>query len=206
MANTTKSSIEQPAHLAIVPSRRSISINEKSNNDDGNTTKSNTEKNHEESKQSPSLSSQSSASSFQKSIQTLKWIIRDQWFLLAMSALILISSQVQVPGSQQKVKRTVITYLSVSVIFFINGCTFPTRTLIENWAKWKIHLFVQGQGYLVTSAVTFAVVSLCATNTGFSMSYSSSNIFVMLNTNSCSGPMAPHRILIRWVRSDNYVF
>lgn len=206
MANTTKSSIEQPSHLTIFPSQRSISVNEKDHSDNKNTPKSNTEENHEESKQHPRLSSQSSVSSFQKSIQTLIWVIRDQWFLLAMSALILISSQVQVPGAQQKVKRTIITYLSVSVIFFINGCTFPTRTLIENWAKWKIHLFVQGQSYLVTSAVTFAVVSLCATNTGFSTFDNSPNISVVLIAKFYSGPMASHRILIRWMWSDNDVF
>ncbi|CAI6336035.1 unnamed protein product [Periconia digitata] len=111
--------------------------------------------------------SQSSRSRLKRWVHLLQWIVVDQWFLLAMAALILISSQVQVPYEQQQIKRTVITYLTVSVIFFINGCTFPTRTLIENYKKWKVHLFVQGQCYLVTSAATFAVVSLCATNPKF---------------------------------------
>lgn len=84
-----------------------------------------------------------------------------------MASIILISSQVQVPASQQKIKRTAITYLSVSVIFFINGCTLPTRLLIENYMRWKLHFFVQLQCYLVCSAATFGVVSLCATNKGF---------------------------------------
>ncbi|KAF1958981.1 hypothetical protein CC80DRAFT_514948 [Byssothecium circinans] len=97
----------------------------------------------------------------------LKWFVVDQWFLLAMAAIILISSQVQVPNAQQHVKRTVVTYLSVSVVFFVNGCTFPTRVLIENWKRWKLHLFVQLQCYVVTSAAAFAVVSLCATNPNF---------------------------------------
>ncbi|KAJ4326426.1 hypothetical protein N0V94_000101 [Neodidymelliopsis sp. IMI 364377] len=95
------------------------------------------------------------------------WFLKDQWFLLAMGAIILVSSQVQVPASKQRIKRTVITYLSVSVIFFINGCTLPTRLLIENYMRWKLHAFVQLQCYLVCSAATFAIVSLCATNPSF---------------------------------------
>ncbi|KZM28636.1 uncharacterized protein EKO05_0003922 [Ascochyta rabiei] len=97
----------------------------------------------------------------------LLWFLKDQWFLLAMGLIILISSQVQVPASQQRIKRTAITYLSVSVIFFINGCTLPTRLLIENYMRWKLHAFVQLQCYLVCSAATFAIVSLCATNPNF---------------------------------------
>ncbi|KAJ8106531.1 hypothetical protein OPT61_g9474 [Boeremia exigua] len=100
-------------------------------------------------------------------VQWILWFVKDQWFLLAMSAIILVSSQVQVPASQQKVKRTAITYLSVSIIFFINGCTLPTRLLIENYKRWKLHFFVQLQCYLVCSAATFAIVSLCATNPTF---------------------------------------
>lgn len=106
--------------------------------------------------------------SFQKKIaRWLVWFLRDQWFILAMASIILVSSQVQVPASQQKIKRTAITYLSVSVIFFINGCTLPTRLLIENYMRWKLHFFVQLQCYLVCSAATFAIVSLCATNRSF---------------------------------------
>lgn len=100
-------------------------------------------------------------------IRWLLWFLKDQWFLLAMASIILLSSQVQVPASRQKTKRTVITYLSVSVIFFINGCTLPTRLLIENYKRWKLHFFVQLQCYLVCSAATFGIVSLCATNPKF---------------------------------------
>ena len=105
----------------------------------------------------------------QKTFAMLKWLIKDQWFLIAMSILILISSQVQVPDAQQRVKRTVITYLSVSVIFFCNGCTLDTKLLIENYMRWKLHIFVQLQCYLVTSAATFGIVSLCAIDPNFSM-------------------------------------
>ena len=108
-----------------------------------------------------------SSSKWKKTSLWLLWFLKDQWFLLAMGTIILISSQVQVPASQQKTKRTVITYLSVSVIFFINGCTLPTRLLLENYMRWKLHFFVQLQCYLVCSAATFAVVSLCATNPRF---------------------------------------
>ncbi|KAF2202195.1 hypothetical protein GQ43DRAFT_414227 [Delitschia confertaspora ATCC 74209] len=100
-------------------------------------------------------------------LDVLKWFIIDQWFLLAMALLVLISSQVQVPLKQQAVKRTAITYLSVSIIFLINGCTLPTRLLYENYIRWKLHAFVQLQSFIITSAATFAIVSLCATNPNF---------------------------------------
>ncbi|EUC27516.1 hypothetical protein COCCADRAFT_31017 [Bipolaris zeicola 26-R-13] len=102
-----------------------------------------------------------------KTLQVLKWFVKDQWFLLAMGAVVLVSSQVQVPASQQRIKRTVITYLAVSVIFFINGCTLDTRVMLANYMRWKLHIFVQLQCYLVCSAATFAIVSLCATNPRF---------------------------------------
>ncbi|KAI8937959.1 hypothetical protein NX059_005641 [Plenodomus lindquistii] len=97
----------------------------------------------------------------------IKWFVHDQWFLLAMGIVVLISSQVQVPASHQNTKRTVIAYLSVSVIFFINGCTLETQLLLQNYMRWKLHLFVQLQCYLVCSAATFAIVSICATNLNF---------------------------------------
>lgn len=103
----------------------------------------------------------------QRIVKNLVWLAKDQWFLIAMGLIILIASQVQVPSSQQHIKRTIVTYLSVSVIFFINGCTLSTRVLVDNYKKWKIHAFVQLQCYLVTSAATFAIVSLCATNPSF---------------------------------------
>lgn len=102
-----------------------------------------------------------------KALSVLQWFLKDQWFLLAMGLVVLISSQIQVPVSSQKRKRTVITYLAVSVIFFINGCTLDTHIMLRNYMRWKLHLFVQLQCYLVCSAATFAIVSLCATNPRF---------------------------------------
>jgi sodium/bile acid cotransporter 7 len=107
------------------------------------------------------------ASGLARILAFLKWFVQDQWFLLAMAAVILLASQVQVPAAQQRTKRTVITYLSVSVIFFINGCTLETSILLQNSMRWKLHAFVQLQCYLVCSAATFAIVSLCATNPNF---------------------------------------
>jgi sodium/bile acid cotransporter 7 len=100
-------------------------------------------------------------------IKSLLWYFKDQWFLLALGVLIAISSQVQVPASRQQVKETVVTYLCVSIIFLMTGCTLPTRTLIENYSRWKLHLFVQVQCFLMTSAVLFGVVSAAATNEDF---------------------------------------
>ena len=100
-------------------------------------------------------------------LSSLKWFLIDQWFLLALGFLVLLASQVQVPASQQGKKETVVTYLCVAVIFFITGCTLPTRVLMQNYSRWKIHLFVQIQSFLMTSAVTYGIVSLCATNPHF---------------------------------------
>lgn len=141
-------------------------------------TKSHGKENEELEPQNPVVNSQANeqdgltkekakASKISQVVNFLKWFARDQWFLLAMGFVILVSSQVQVPASQQHIKRTVITYLSVSIIFFINGCTLETRILLENSMRWKLHAFVQMQCYLVCSAATFAVVSICATNPNF---------------------------------------
>lgn len=91
----------------------------------------------------------------------------DQWFLFALGFFILLASQVQVPDSQQDKKEIVVTYLCVAVIFFITGCTLPTKVLLANYSRWKLHIFVQIQSFLLTSAIVYAVVSLCATNPDF---------------------------------------
>lgn len=93
--------------------------------------------------------------------------LEDQWFLFVLGILIAIASQVQVPASQQNLKETVVSYLCVSIIFFVTGCTLDTQTLLNNYSRWKIHLFVQVQSFLMTSAITFGVVSACATNPHF---------------------------------------
>jgi hypothetical protein len=95
------------------------------------------------------------------------WYLEDQWFLGALGCLIAIASQYQVPTKHQAQKSTVVTYLCVSIIFFITGCTLSTKTLIQNYARWKLHLFVQVQCFLLTSALCFAIVSGCATNPKF---------------------------------------
>ena len=91
------------------------------------------------------------------------WYILDQWFLLAFAFLVIVASQVQVPTpAAQQMKQTIVSYLCVSIIFFITGCTLPTKVLMENYKRWKTHLVVQGQGFLMTSAITFGIV--CALN------------------------------------------
>jgi hypothetical protein len=93
--------------------------------------------------------------------------LQDQWFLVGIGVVITIASQVQVPREHQKLKETLTTYLSVSIIFFITGCTLDTRVLIQNYSRWKVHLFVQGQCFLMTSAIAFGVVSATATKKDF---------------------------------------
>ena len=100
-------------------------------------------------------------------IDLVVWFLQDQWFLTTLGILIAISSQVQVPSSHQHLKETIVTYLAVSIIFFITGCTLPTKVLLENYSRWKIHLFVQIQCFLMTSATTFGIVSACATSKTF---------------------------------------
>jgi len=97
----------------------------------------------------------------------IKWAMIDQWFLLTLGCLILIASQVQVPASRQGQKQTIVTYLCVALIFIFTGCTLPTRVLMENYSRWKIHAFIQVQSFLMTSAVVYGVVRLCATNRNF---------------------------------------
>jgi sodium/bile acid cotransporter 7 len=93
--------------------------------------------------------------------------LQDQWFLVGIGVVITIASQVQVPREHQKLKETLTTYLSVSIIFFITGGTLDTRVLIQNYSRWKVHLFVQGQCFLMTSAIAFGVVSATATKKDF---------------------------------------
>jgi solute carrier family 10 (sodium/bile acid cotransporter), member 7 len=93
--------------------------------------------------------------------------VADQWFLMGIGLVILISSQVQVPQTHQKIKQTVVSYVCVSIIFFLTGCNLKTSTLISNYSKWKMHLFVQLQSYLMTSSIIFGIVSICATNPDF---------------------------------------
>ena len=121
---------------------------------------------------SPSTSHQNkgctpSRPKWRRYLSNVKWFIIDQWFLVALGFFILLASQVQVPGSQQEKKEIVATYLCVAVIFLITGCTLPTKVLFANYSRWKIHLFVQIQSFLLTSVIVYGVVSLCATNPDF---------------------------------------
>ncbi|RFU32140.1 hypothetical protein B7463_g4197, partial [Scytalidium lignicola] len=94
-------------------------------------------------------------------------VIADQWYLIGIGFAILIASQVQIPSSQVPLAKTIVSYLCVSIIFLSTGCTLPTRALIDNYSRWRVHLFVQIQSFLVTSALAFAVVSACATSETF---------------------------------------
>ncbi|KAF7586741.1 hypothetical protein BBP40_008384 [Aspergillus hancockii] len=94
-------------------------------------------------------------------------ILLGQWFLIGIGVVILIAAQVQAPTQNQDLIETVISYLCVTIIFLITGCTLSTRALIENYSRWKVHLLVQIQCFLLTSASVYAIVSLCATSPGF---------------------------------------
>jgi len=102
-----------------------------------------------------------------KWLRTVVWYLKDQWFLIVLAVLIILASQVQVPADHQQVKETVVTYLGVSLIFLFTGLTLPTKTLLQNYSRWKLHLFVQVQCFLMTSAIVYGVVSACAMNKDF---------------------------------------
>ncbi|KAK3721492.1 hypothetical protein LTR37_003048 [Vermiconidia calcicola] len=94
-------------------------------------------------------------------------ILADQWFLIALGILIAIASQVQVPMAQQERKRTLTSYICISIIFFVTGCILDSKILLQNYARWKIHLYVQVLCFIMTSAVVFGLVSAVATNHHF---------------------------------------
>lgn len=118
-------------------------------------------------KQDVNILPERSRSKLERYAKNVGWFLVDQWFLVALGVVIIIASQVQVPGAHQAKKEVVVSYLAVSVIFFITGCTLPSRVLLHNYTRWKVHLFAQVQCFLMTSATEFAIVSICATNPHF---------------------------------------
>lgn len=86
-------------------------------------------------------------SRFSRYSKAALFFLQDQWFIFALMPLIILASQVQVPAAHQQTKETAVTYAAVALIFFITGCTLPTRVLFENYSRWKIHLFVQIQWF-----------------------------------------------------------
>ncbi|GAB7365453.1 hypothetical protein MBLNU230_g6526t1 [Neophaeotheca triangularis] len=119
-------------------------------------------------REKPPTTSQNKTSAKPKSTpQKLLHLLQTHWFLLALSLLILLASQVQVPPAQQNLKKTLTTYICVTLIFLLTGCTLDTHTLILNAARWRLHLFVQVQCFLLTSAITFGVAAAAGTNRNF---------------------------------------
>lgn len=78
-----------------------------------------------------------------------------------------MSSQVQVPQSGRYLKERLVQYLSVAVIFFINGCTIETRMLMDSALRWRAHVFIQGMGFFFASATMLGIVTAAATNPAF---------------------------------------
>ena len=73
----------------------------------------------------------------------------------------------QISSFQQQTKEIIVAYLCVSLIFFITGRMLPTNVLIANYSRWRIHIFILLQSFFLTSAIVYAVVSICAINTDF---------------------------------------
>lgn len=94
-------------------------------------------------------------------------LILDQWFLVGVAVVTIIASQVQVPLAQQQIKQVAVSYLAISLTFFVAGCTIDTRILFENYARWKHHLFIQCQSFLLVSVFCYAIVRLAAISRSF---------------------------------------
>ena len=123
--------------------------------------------NHDTSRKPICRSHPTHSAFWKRHLRNAIWFVCDQYFLFGLGFFILLASQVQVPRAQQALKETVVTYLCVSVIFFITGCTLPTTILLQNYSRWRLHLFCQVQSFLLTSAIVFGVVSACASNVNF---------------------------------------
>jgi len=104
---------------------------------------------------------------WRRTLNFMVWLAIDQWFLIAMALLIVIASRVQVPADKQELRQTIVTYLGVAIVFFVTGCNLKTRVLIENYSRWKVHLYIQLQCFLMTSAIIFGIVSAAASNPNF---------------------------------------
>lgn len=97
----------------------------------------------------------------------IRTFLVNQWFFLVLLLLILVSSQVQVPQSGRYLKERLVQHISVAVIFFINGCTVETRTLMDSAMSWRAHVFIQGMSFFFTSATMLGIVTAAATNPAF---------------------------------------
>lgn len=93
-------------------------------------------------------------------------LIKDQWVLIALVVLVVLSSQVQVPEEQQGLKTSVVQKLTIAVIFFINGLTTPTEDLVESIRRWRCHLYVQAMSFFFTSLTMLGLVMALASNRG----------------------------------------
>ncbi|KAK8103708.1 sodium bile acid symporter family protein [Apiospora kogelbergensis] len=93
-------------------------------------------------------------------------LIKDQWVLIALVVLVVLSSQVQVPEEQQGVKTSVVQKLTIAIIFFINGLTTPTEDLVESIRRWRCHLYVQAMSFFFTSLTMLGLVMALASNRG----------------------------------------
>jgi len=51
-----------------------------------------------------------------KGVDAVLWFAKDQWFLVGIIIVIIISSQVQVPPSQQATKQVVVSYLAGTLV------------------------------------------------------------------------------------------
>lgn len=61
--------------------------------------------------------------------------------------------------SIQEQKSVAVFYTCVIVIFLITGCTLDSSVLARNYKRWRTHIYVLGQCFLVCSSLLFDIVS-----------------------------------------------
>lgn len=89
----------------------------------------------------------------------------------------------------------------VSLIFFVTGCTLDTKILLNNYAKWKHHIFIQVQCFLMVSALAFAIVSLAAVSKSFMDSW----LLIGLIFNGCQPTAMASNVLFTRKSHGNHV-
>ncbi|KAK7983647.1 hypothetical protein PG989_011049 [Apiospora arundinis] len=94
----------------------------------------------------------------------IEGVAKDQWVLIVLVVLVVVSSQAQIPQAHQGLKTTIIQNLAIAVIFFINGLTTSTQDLVGNLRRWRCHLYIQAMSFCFTSLTLFGLVSALASN------------------------------------------
>lgn len=107
-----------------------------------------------------------------KLLKSVGSFLLDQWLLLSMGLLILLSyffPSVGKRGGHIRSEYT-ITYGAVALIFLTSGLTLPFDKLVKHARNLRLHIIVQVISFLVTSAACFAIACAASTNRAIEIS------------------------------------